>query len=174
VREFRQLRTFPPPDAANALLARLPEPILPADLGHLSELYREAWRMLLRLVKTPVPESGLPGPFIAIGAGFSHYQFVWDTSFTTLAAAYGWRELPAHAGLDLLLSRQHDGGYVHRETDTRVVRTRLQPESPVARGRGVAVVSAHRRPDAPPPRLPPLAAHHRWLVANRRLPDGTY
>ena len=36
-----------------------------------------------------------------------------------MCTAYGWRALPAYATLDVLYSRQFDGGYLHREHDTR-------------------------------------------------------
>ncbi|MEM6315114.1 MAG: hypothetical protein AAF743_13560, partial [Planctomycetota bacterium] len=106
------------PDA-NELLADVPEPILPPQWLGFKALYDAAWRMLLDLVADVPPESGLPGNRIATSHKFGPMQFVWDTSFTAMATAYAARHLPATAGLDLLYSRQFDGGYLHREHDAR-------------------------------------------------------
>lgn len=114
----REFAARPYPDADDAL-ACLPQPVLPEELGGLLRLYEAAWRMLFRLARVPRPESGLPGPYIGTGAGFTFYQFVWDTSFAAMATAYGWRVLPPYDSLNVLYSRQQDGGYIHREIDVR-------------------------------------------------------
>lgn len=179
VREFRATPAFPSPLESPGLLARLPEPILPARLGHLSALYAESWAMLLRLVRVPRPESGLPGSYVSTGAAFEHYQFVWDTCFATLALAFGHRVIPATSGLDLLYSRQHDGGYIHRENDVRdglpaLFEPDFSPNPPllaVAEWRLFRLTGdrarLHRIWWA-------LVAQHRWFEANRALPDGTF
>ena len=174
-RDFREL-SWPAPEAA---LAALPEPILPPEYAHFAKLYQETWRMLLRLVRHPRPESGLPNSYISTGAGFTFHQFVWDTSFTAMATAYGWRVLPAWASLDLLYSRQHDGGYIHRETDVRdgmpaLYEPDFSPNPPLMAVAEWAIYrlsgDAHRLRQV----YPALAEHHAWLEANRRLSDGTF
>ena len=104
----------------DAVRDKLPQPVLPPELQRFEKTYYEAWRMLLSLVRDVRPESGLPNAYVATAAkGFLVHQFVWDSSFTAMATAYGWRVLPAYATLDLLYSRQFDGGYLHREHDVR-------------------------------------------------------
>lgn len=166
------------PDA-ETLLARIPEPVTPPDRPDLAELYREAWRMLLRLVRQSSPESGLPGSYISTGSLFVNNQFVWDTSFTAMATAYGYRAIPATASLDVLYSRQHDGGYIHRELDVRdgqpvLYEPDFGPNPPI---QAEAELSLYRL-TGDSARLadvyPILSAQHRWISQNRRLPDGTY
>ena len=174
----REYRTLTWPSWAEAK-ATLPEPILPPELSHFKALYDEAWQMLLRLVRTPRPESGLPNSYIGTGTNFPHCQFVWDTSFTAMASAYGWRALPAAASLDLLYSRQFDGGYLHREHDVRdgtplLYEPDFSPNPPltaVAEWRLACLTGDRSRLIKVYPALVEL---HRWLNANRQLPDGTY
>ena len=159
--------------------ATLPEPVLPPDLIHFKALYEEAWQMLLRLVRTPRPESGLPNSYIGTGTNFPHCQFVWDTSFTAMAAAYGWRAIPAQASLDLLYSRQFDGGYLHREHDVRdgtplLYEPDFSPNPPImaiAEWKLACLTGDRSRLMKVYPALTEL---FEWLEANRQLPDGTF
>ncbi|MHC4250209.1 MAG: MGH1-like glycoside hydrolase domain-containing protein [Planctomycetota bacterium] len=175
-REFRKI-DWP---SAEELIEAAPEPVLEGDWAHFAELYRAAWKMLAKLVRHPRPESGLPGSYLCTAAGFfTHYQFVWDTSFTAMATAYGHRALDPCASLDCLYVHQFDGGYIHREIDTRdalpvVYEPDFSPNPPVmavaewqiARLTGDAR-RIHRVYRA-------LAEHHEWLETNRKLPDGTF
>jgi len=175
-REFRKL---PRPEFA-ALRNSLPEPVLPPRLAGLERLYWYTWEVLCNLVREPKPESGLPNLYVATAAqGFLNHQFVWDSSFTAMCTAYAWRAFPATATLDLLYSRQFDGGYLHREHDVRDgVPTAYEPDfSPnppitsVAEW-ALAALTGDRLRLAKV--YPLLAAQHRWLQMNRRLRDGTY
>jgi hypothetical protein len=175
-REFRHL-AWPSYAEAQALL---PEPILPDHLAWLREGYDFAWQMLYQLVREPRPESGMPNAYIGTAAqNFEYHQFVWDSAFTAMCTAYGWRALPAYATLDVLYSRQFDGGYLHREHDVRDgIPTGFEPDfSPnpplmsvaewaIAGQTGNALRLAQV--------YPALKEMHIWLQANRRLPDGTY
>jgi hypothetical protein len=161
------------------LQAKLPKPILPPDSPHLERLYNEAWKMLLRLVVTPRMESGLPGSFIRTGTNFPRHTFIWDSSFTAIAARYGWRYMPATANLDFHYSRQHDGGYIHRETDFVDGTPALfepdfsvnPPLLAVAEWELFLLCGDVGRLRAV---YPALSAHYRWIEQHRRLPDGTY
>jgi hypothetical protein len=161
------------------LLKAAPAPLLPSALAYLKPVYDEAWTMLLRLTRTADPASGLPADYISTGTNFAESQFVWDTCFTAMSAAYGHRALPATGSMDVLYSRQFDGGYLHRQHDVRdgspmLFEPDFSPNPPlltiaewqVARVTG-DVLRLKRL-------YPALVAQHRWLQANRRLPDGTY
>ncbi len=165
--------------APAALREAVPQPILPDDLRHLVEVYHAAWEMLLRLSRTALPHSGLPGDYISTGAGFKFYQFVWDTSFAAICTAYGHRALDPYASLNVLYSRQFDGGYIHREHDVRdglpvIYEPGFSPNPPlmsvaewqIAKMTG----NAHRLRRV----YPALKGYHEWLRHNRQLPDGTY
>ena len=162
------------------LLVAVPRPILPEGQKHFLALYNAAWELLLRLIRRPRPESGLPGGYLATSEhGFFNEQFVWDTSFTAMAAAYGWRALPAHASLDTLYSRQFDGGYIHRETDTRdgmpiLYEPDFSPNPPLMAVAELALARISGNTARLARVYPALGEHHRWLEANRRLPDGTF
>ncbi|MEM9884127.1 MAG: trehalase family glycosidase, partial [Planctomycetota bacterium] len=166
------------PDADD-LLANVPEPILPPPWLGFKALYDAAWGMLLDLVKEVPLESGLPGGRIATSHNFGPMQFVWDTSFTAMATAYAARHLPATAGLDLLYSRQFDGGYLHREHDARdglpvMWEPDFSPNPPLM---AVAEWQLYQLTgDAERLRrvFPALRAHFEWLHAHRRLDDGTF
>lgn len=161
------------------LFRAVPQPVLPTTLAGLKPIYDEAWSMLLRLRREADPASGLPADFLSTGSSFTQFQFVWDTCFTAMSAAYGFRALPVTASLDLLYSRQFDGGYIHRQHDVRdgspaLFEPDFSPNPPLlavtelklARLTGDLLRLARV--------YPALVAHHRWLAANRRLPDGTY
>ena len=175
-REFRAVE-FP---AFDAIRDQLPEPVLPPSLDRYGKTYYEAWRMLLTLVRNPAPESGLPGAYLGTAAkGFLVHQFVWDSSFTAMATAYGWRVLPAYATLDLLYSRQFDGGYLHREHDVRdgmpaACEPDFSPNPPITAVAEWAIASLTGDRLRLARVYGPLAAQHRWIAANRRLADGTY
>ncbi len=167
---------WPAPDAAPA---GLPAPILPPEHLGFGRLYDAAWRMLLGLAHTPRLESGLPGSRIGTGANFTHYQFVWDTSFAAMATAYGWRVLPAYETLDALYSRQFDGGYIHREIDVRdglpvLYEPDFSPNPPVMAIAEWAIYELNGDLERLRRVYPALAEHHAWLANHRRLPDGTY
>jgi hypothetical protein len=176
VREFRTL-TWPTCAEAKPLL---PEPVLPESWAGLGRLYDAAWAMLFGLLRNPRPESGLPNSYLGTaGQSFQVYAFVWDSSFTAMCTAYGWRALPATATLDMLYSRQFDGGYLHREHDTRDGRPvgfepDFSPNPPITGIAEWALASLTGDRLRLAKVYPALCAQHRWLVANRRLPDGTF
>lgn len=163
-----------------AVRDKLPQPVLPPELERFGKTYYEAWRMLLALVRDVRPDSGLPGAYVATAAkNFLNYQFVWDSSFTAMATAYGWRVLPACATLDLLYSRQFDGGYIHREHDLRdglpaACEPDFSPNPPITSVAEWAIASLTGDRMRLARVYPALCAQHRWLQANRQLPDGTY
>jgi hypothetical protein len=158
---------------------KLPKPVLPEGMRHFSELYDEAWRMLFRLVRHPLKESGIVQPYISTGTNFTHKQFVWDTSFTAMCTAYACRAMPVDSSMNLLYGGQSDGGYIHRERDTRdgmpiLYEPDFSPNPPILSVAewAMACVTGDRA------RLrqvyPLLVGYHQWLEANRRLPDGTF
>ena len=175
-REFRTL-AWP---SADDLLAQVPEPVLPARYADFLRLYRRSWQMVLELVRSPAPESGLPNDYVGTAKkSFMNEMFMWDSCFTAMAYAYGWRSLPVTATLDCLYSYQQDGGYISRESDVHtglplLYEPDFSPNPPmpavaeVALARLTGDVARLRRA------YPVLVGYHRWLDANRRLEDGTY
>ena len=156
-----------------------PTPILPRGLERYRALYWAAWEMLLSLARHGSATSGVPGGFISTGSGFPNSQFVWDTAFAAMATRYGAGFFPIHDSLNYLYSRQFDGGYLHREHDVRdgmpiLFEPDFSPNPPllsvaeweIAKVTG-DVVRLTRV-------YPALRSLHRWIGANRRLPDGTY
>ena len=175
-REFRAL-AWPTCDQARP---RLPEPVLPEKWTRFRKLYDAAWEMLFGLVRHPRPESGLPNSYIGTAAkGFLHHQFVWDSSFTAMATAYGWRMMHASATLDVLYSRQFDGGYIHREHDVRdgvpaAYEPDFSPNPPIMSVAEWAIAGLTGDRLRLAKVYEPLCQMHRWLKAHRRLADGTY
>jgi hypothetical protein len=153
---------------------------LPERFAGFVRIFDEAWKMLFRLIRHAPESSGLPGIYIGTAEkGFYDCQFVWDSSFTAMAYAYGTRALPWHSTLDLLYSRQFDGGYIHRQTSTAdglpiLFEPDFSPNPPLL---SVAEWNLYRH-TANRQRLrdvyPVLKNHHDWLTANRRLPNGVY
>ncbi len=175
-REYHEFRT----PSIDELRPDVPKPILPEEWAALGGLYDAAWEMLLTLTRRPAPDSGLPNGYLTTsGGGFHHYVFVWDSSFTAMASAYAWRALDPGATLDVLYSRQFDGGYIHREVDVRdgmpvLYEPDFSPNPPL-----LAIAEwkiACLRGDRLRLRrvYPALLANHRWIKKNRRLDDGTY
>lgn len=175
-REFTEIK-WP---TETELWSGLPEPVLPEELTHFHKLYREAWAMIMRLIRHPKPESGLPNSYITTsGSGFTNEIFVWDSSFTAMATAYGWRVFPVYATLDVLYSRQFDGGYIHREHDVRdgqpiLFEPDFSPNPPIMSLADLAIANLSGNIHRLRLVYPALAENYKWLEANRRLPDGTY
>ncbi|WNR45252.1 MGH1-like glycoside hydrolase domain-containing protein [Paenibacillus roseipurpureus] len=158
----------------------LPKPILPLKWSGFARLYDAAWQMLLSLVRTPPAESGLPNPYIATALdSFWHEVFVWDSSFTAMCTALGHRKLPIYDTLNMLYSRQFDGGYIHREHDVRtglpvLFEPDFGPNPPLFSIAEWTIFRMNgnilRLQDV----YPVLKGYHEWIYNNRRLPDGTY
>ncbi len=175
-REHRELR-WP---AEDELLAAAPRPLLPASHEQWRKLYEHSWKMLLRLRRPVGRLTGLPNDYVGTAMkNFFDDIFVWDSSFTAMSAAWGWRAFPGLATLDCLYARQFDGGYLHRETNINDglpdgFEPDFSPNPPlpaIAEWKTAALTGdTHRLANV----YPALAASHRWLRANRRLPDGTY
>lgn len=161
------------------LAANAPEPLLPSDLAVLKPVYDEALALLSRLSRRSKPDVGFPSDFLSTGSNFADFQFVWDTALTAIAASYAHRTLPVTASLDLLYSRQFDGGYIHRQHDVRdgspaLFEPDFSPNPPLialAEWRLASLTGDRLRLKRV---YPALVDHHRWLKANRRLPDGCY
>jgi hypothetical protein len=175
-REYRELH-WPTEDE---LLAAVPRPLLPASHEQWRKLYEHSWKMLLRLRRPVGRLTGLPNDYVGTAMkNFFDDIFVWDSSFTAMSAAWGWRVFPTLATLDCLYSQQFDGGYLHRETNTNDglpegLEPDFSPNPPlpaIAEWKTAALTGDTNRLATV---YPILAAHHRWLRANRRLPDGTY
>ena len=168
---------WPEPEA---LLAGIPKPLLPGSKGHWLKLHEYAWRMLLKLRRKTNPYCGLPNEYVGTAMeGFHNDIFVWDSSFTAMGYAWGHKAFPTHATLDCLLARQFDGGYIHREINVHDgmpdgYEPDFSPNPPIL------VVAEWKKALLTGDTLrlakvyPALCASHRWLVANRRLSDGTY
>lgn len=158
---------------------KLPKPILPEGMKHFVELYDEAWRMLFRLVRHPLKESGIVQPYIATGTNFTHSQFVWDTSFTSMCTAYACRAMPVDTSMNLLYGCQSDGGYIHRQRDTRdgmpiLYEPDFSPNPPILSVAEWAMACVTGNKERLRQVYPLLVGYHQWLEANRRLPDGTF
>jgi hypothetical protein len=175
-REFRTI-AWPTDDA---LLAKVPEPVLPEQYAGFMRLYRRSWQMTLELVRSPAEESGLPNAYVGTARKtFLNEMFMWDSCFTAMAYAYGWRAFPHTATLDDLYSFQQDGGYIPRESAAFDARPLLyepdfspNPPMPAVAELCFARLTGDRRRLAAV--YPVLVGFHRWLQANRRLADGTY
>jgi hypothetical protein len=174
-RVYRRL-PWPSYEQARTLL---PEPVFPAQFAYLAPLYEAAWEMLLRLVRDPEPASGLPHSYVSNGPNFPDHLFVWDTSFTTMCLAYGLRALPATASLDVLYSRQFDGGYIHREHNVHdglpaLFEPGFSPNPPLMSMTEWQLAALTGSRERLAQVYPMLCGYHRWIAANRRLPAGTY
>ncbi len=176
-RRERKDVSWPTPEE---LLAGAPRPIVPGDKAHWVKLHDHAWKMFLNLRRKTNPYSGLPNDYVGTSLkGFLDDIFVWDSSFTAMSYAWGHRVFPTHATLDVLLARQFDGGYLHREINVHEGMAdgyepdfSPNPPIPVVAEWKKALLSGDLL------RLsriyPSLCASHAWLRANRRLPNGVY
>jgi hypothetical protein len=175
-REHRDLR-WP---SEHELLAKVPRPILPVGAAGFARLHEHAWRTLLRLRRTVDPRSGLPNDYVGTARdGFQHQMFVWDSSFTAMCTAWGWRTFPYAATLDCLYSRQMDGGYLHREFDVRdgaalCWEPDFSPNPPLSVLAEWKIANLTGDITRLAAVYPVLSAQHGWIRRNRRLADGTY
>lgn len=142
-------------------------------------LYEGAWDMIERLIRPGDYRSGLPGPYVATGSNFPHHQFVWDTAFTAMAIRFGWPEFPVESSLDLIYSRQFDGGYIHREHDVHTglpvsYEPDFSPNPPLLAEAEWRLVSVTGHLNRLRQVYPVLRDYHAWLIHNRRRANGTY
>jgi hypothetical protein len=176
VREFHAT-TWP---TADQLLAAVPEPVLPERYAGFMRLYHRSWQMILELVRVPEPVSGLPNAYVGTAKkSFLNEVFMWDSCFTAMAYGYGWRALPHTATLDMLYSFQQDGGYIPRESAVRdgqplLYEPDFSPNPPMPAVAEVCIARLTGDRERLRRVYPVLVGYHRWLKANRRLPDGTY
>ncbi len=175
-REHRELR-WP---SADELLATVPRPLLPVRSEGFARLHDYAWQMLCRLRRSSDWRSGLPNDYVGTSLqSFRNEMFVWDSSFTAMCTAWGWRAFPYSATLDCLYSRQMDGGYLHREIHVHEGAALCwepdfspnPPISVIAEWKIASLTGDTARLAAV---YPLLSAQHGWLRRNRRLADGTY
>ena len=174
----------------------VPEPILPPQWEALGRMYRMAWEAfcttwapvtslsahtLYRGLWRALPiESGYPNGYVRTSEqGFPNSQFVWDSCFSALGYAYGWRAYPVTASVDCLYATQQDGGHIERAHDVRDGTVALfEPGFGVGPPLFPAVELALARLSGQTSRLaavyPALDALYRWLAANRRMPSGIY
>jgi glycogen debranching enzyme len=96
-----------------------------------------------------------------------------------MCTAYAHRGIDPYASLNVLYSRQFDGGYIHREHDVRdglpvIYEPGFSPNPPimsVAEWQIAKITgNTHRLRQV----YPVLKGYHEWLRHNRQLPDGTY
>jgi hypothetical protein len=164
----------------NELLAKVPRPILPIGAAGFARLHDYAWRMLLRLRRTVDSRSGLPNDYVGTAHdSFQHQIFVWDSSFTAMCTAWGWRTFPYTATLDCLYSRQMDGGYLHREFDVRdgaalCWEPDFSPNPPISVLAEWKIANLTGDTARLAAVYPIFSAQHNWLRRNRRLGNGTY
>jgi glycogen debranching enzyme len=110
---------------------------------------------------------------------FLHSQFVWDSCFSVLGYAYGWRQFPVTASLDCLYATQEDGGYIDRCHDVRdgtalVYEPGFGPNPPLFAAAELALMNLTGNADRVAAVYPVLRDHFGWIEANRRLPSGLY
>jgi len=174
--EFRLIE----PPSFEEVWGAVPYPVLPPEWENLGDLYRSAWQLLCKLWRPVQPECGLPNGYVGTAeTHFAHSLFVWDSSFTALAYAYGWRAFPVYASLDCLYARQEDGGHIERHNDVRdnqpsLLEPGFGPNPPLMALAEKAIASISGDTDRLRQIYRPLKEHYVWLQAQRRLPDGTY
>jgi hypothetical protein len=107
--EYKRLE----PPSRDKVMRAIPVLKLPESWNGLKTMYHAAWTLLCELWEDTGELSGLPNGYVRTAMeGFENSQFLWDTSFTTLATRYAWRNFPTLASYDCLYSRQQDGGYL--------------------------------------------------------------
>lgn len=174
-KEYRPV-VFP---TAEALKKTVPQPVLPEKYAHFVRLYDAAWQMFLQLTRSPDPQCGVISPYVATGAGFGLYQFVWDSSFTAMCLAYGWRAIDPCINLDNLYSRQFDGGYIHREhwwEDglPHLYEPDFGPNPPMMSVAEMQIARLTGNMLRIQRVYGALKAQHQWACKYRQLPDGTF
>jgi hypothetical protein len=158
----------------------LPVPIVPNKWAHLVNLYNHSWKLLFQLVASPSPDSGMPNEYIRTAmTSFNHLIFVWDSSFTAISSAYGFGSIPVFSSLDVLYSRQFDGGYIHREHDVIsglpvLFEPDFGPNPPIMSVAEWSLFEITGDLDRVRSVYPALKSHHHWISENRKLPDGTF
>jgi hypothetical protein len=175
----REHRVLPWPEESD-VAGKVPRPLFPHPAKQFQGIHDFAWRMLLRLRRAVDPRSGLCNDYIGTAREqFKHEMFVWDSSFTAMCTAWGWRAFPHTATLDCLYTRQMDGGYIHRESDVRegtaiAYEPDFSPNPPISAIAEWKIANLTGDTARLAGVYGVLAEQHRWLRANRRLPDGTY
>ncbi len=162
---------------STALRERLPRPHLPAH-PRWEALYWRAWELGARMVRQGTPSNGFAPQYV--DAAFGGNIFQWDTCFIAAFARYSNELLPVRPALDNFYSRQEPDGYIAREY-------RWENGAPLwAKGSGDScnpplfawaewlLYSVHGDVGRLRQVWGHLDGYYRWLMANRRLPNGLY
>ncbi|MCC8035879.1 MAG: glycoside hydrolase [Rikenellaceae bacterium] len=147
--------------------------------GHSAEIqmYWRAWEIAFRNICHPQPGSGFVSTYI--DTAYNGNIFMWDTSFISMFARYGWRAFPFQQTLDNFYAKQHPDGFICREIQADGADC-FERYDPVSTGPNLLPWSEvlYYRHTGDLERLhkvfPALCAYYKWLGLNRTWPDGTY
>ncbi len=109
-----------PPPTFDGVKDRLPRPVWDGHVD-LIDMYWYAWKTLLStwVFAPPAGDSMAVSNLIGIRSwGLWGSTMVWDTSFILQFARYGDGAYPFISALDNCYARQHDNGFICRESDS--------------------------------------------------------
>lgn len=156
---------------------RLPHPHLP-NHPRWEALYWRAWELGAHMVRAGTPSNGFAPRYV--DAAFGGNIFQWDTCFIAAFARYSNELLPVLPALDNFYSRQEADGYMAREyrwENGAALWAKGSGDScnpPLFAWAEWLVYSIHGDVTRLHTVWPHLDGYYRWLMANRRLPNGLY
>lgn len=156
---------------------KLPDPLWE---GHESAIdcYWKAWELAFGNIRMPQDGSGFVAPFIA--TAFNDCLFLWDSVFALFFGVYGRRAHDFQSTLDNLYAKQHRDGFMCREIGEADGLDRFHKQDPSSTGTHIMPWSEWEHYELSDDRarlarvFPVLTGFHRWLMAWRTWPDGSY
>lgn len=147
--------------------------------GHAKEIemYWHAWKIAVANIRHPQPDSGFVASYL--DTAYNGNIFMWDSTFITMFARYGYRFFPFQNTLDNFYAKQHPDGFICREIKADGADC-FERYDPVSTGPNIIPWSemAYYKQYGDMDRLhkvfPVLCAYYKWLKLNRTWQNGTY
>jgi hypothetical protein len=156
---------------------QLPE-LIADDHPEWVSMYHKAWQLAFQHLRVPQPQTGFVANFIDIP--FNGNTFMWDACFMMLFGEYASNIFHFLGTLDNFYAKQHDDGFICRETSTRSGRDLFQSLDPRSTGPNMLAWTEwlcflHGHDLERLRRIfPVLVGYHRWWKDWRTHPDGSY
>lgn len=170
----RKIIASPGFDKAKGLL---PQPFWKGN-NQAIDMYWKAWEIAFRNIKDPNEKNRFISSYI--DTAYNGNIFMWDSTFITMFARYGYRAYPFQHTLDNFYAKQHPDGFICREIWGDTGEDCFHRYDPTSTGPNLIPWSEfvffkqYGDLDRIHKIFPVLCAYYQWLKLNHTWQDGSY